>query len=86
MDRIAATLEMAHDGACTDGDVAILIEFDEKESPEIIDEIMKYGFDDVEEKTENEENSEINTIDVSEAAKESIDENIDENADNIGNN
>lgn len=64
----------------------ILIEFDEKESPEIIDEIMKYGFDDVEEKTENEENSEINTIDVSEAAKESIDENIDENADNIGNN
>jgi N utilization substance protein A len=64
----------------------ILIEFDEKESPEIIDEIMKYGFDDVEEKTENDENSEINTIDVSEAAKESIDENIDENADNIGNN
>jgi N utilization substance protein A len=64
----------------------ILIEFDEKESPEIIDEIMKYGFDDVEEKTENEENTEINTIDVSEAAKESIDENIDENADNIGNN
>lgn len=64
----------------------ILIEFDEKESPEIIDEIMKYGFDDVEEKTENEENTEIKTIDVSEAAKESIDENIDENADNIGNN
>ncbi len=64
----------------------ILIEFDEKESPEIIDEIMKYGFDDVEEKTENEENTEINTIDVSEAAKESIDENIDENADNICNN
>lgn len=66
----------------------ILIEFDEKESPEIIDQIMKYGFEDVEEDTKaeesvsTEENSEVNdkVAAIETNASEA------EIADNIGNN